>query len=421
MTWRIVPLAAAAFSVLVIVASAFLALRDDAASPAALAPSVLIEPDEAAADPTADGVIVLRSSNLLFRFTPEGTELARTQENTFRPATSVSGRWQAFRHCLGNTPCQLLFWDATLPGEGRTPHPVELAAGLRDAAWSPVAEVLAALDDDGGIMLVEPSTRSVTTLGAGATAFAWTSDGGLVFATLDAATDTPVLWVARDGRVRGIYKVASVLTGFVPSPDGRRLAFAQDDALGWQLLTVDGAGVVQLVANAGRLLSSPPEQRAPGSLAISWSPDGSRIAFSPVAWPFVMHIALSDGSGEPLTYYLREGYAGEMKWSPDGSQMVLSTYSLDRKEHNLYLLESLSSEELRFLGDGCLVFWSPGGRFVVAKREPHDLGVGAIRVDDGYSWPVTPLKMTPASWGTDEATALKLAEGPPRGIGGLGK
>lgn len=421
MRWRVFLLASSLVSLAAILASVYVAVRRDAPDPAAPAAVTVIEPDEVVPDPSADGVIVLRSSNLLYRFTPDGAELGRAQENTYRPATSASGRWQAFRHCLGNTPCQLLFWNATLPAEGQTPQPVELAAGLRDAAWSPVGEVLAALDDDGGIMLVEPSTRSVTTLGAGATAFAWTSDGGLVFATLDAATDTPLLWLARDGSVRGIYKVASVLTGFVPSPDGRRLAFAQDDALGWQLLTVDGAGVVQLVANAGRLLSSPPGQRAPGSLAISWSPDGSRIAFSPVAWPFVMHIALSDGSGEPLTYYLREGYAGEMKWSPDGSQMVLSTYSLNRKEHNLYLLESLSSKELRFLGDGCLVFWSPGGRFVVAKREPHDLGVAAIRVDDGYSWPVTALKMTPASWGTDEATALKLAEGPPRGIGGLGK
>jgi hypothetical protein len=121
-----------------------------------------------------------------------------------------------------------------------------------------------------------------------------------------------------------------------------------------------------------------------------------------------MHILATDGLAAPHAYYLREGYAGEMKWSPDGSQLAISTYSLDRKEHNVYLLGSLRSNELRFLNDGCLIFWSPDGRFIVAKREPHDLGVAAIRVSDGLSWTVTKIKMTPASWGTDEAAALKL-------------
>ncbi len=416
--------ASGALSVALIVLSAAMALGGSG-SHLPKRPTVnvaAIQPDEGSgADPSATGVIMARSNSngTLYHFSPDGKQWSMSQDNAYRPLTSPSGRWQAFKNCTGQgQPCQLLIWDTR--DQSSQPRPVALAGGLRDGLWSPSDDVLAALGEDGSVALVDPASLRVTPVGSGVTAFAWTARGTLLFATYDAPN--AALWLAQGGRTRQLTALTSPVMNFVASPDGGRVAFVQDGADGWQLVTASGDGAVAAAGNLGRAYSfSIAVTRAPDSVAISWSPDGRLLSASPATSPFVMFLMPSDGSAGPRAFYPNEGYAGEMKWSPDGSQLAISTYSLDRKQHNVYVLDSVESAQLRFLMDGCIIFWSPDGRFLVAKREPHDLGIGAVRVADGLRWTVSDMRLTPAAWGADDATATKLAQGPARGIGGLGK
>jgi len=417
--WKSVLAASGVLSGLVILLSVAVALGGRGGDTKPQPRVAVIEADEGGTpDPSASGVIVARAGNMLYRFAPDGTQLGVSQENTFRVATSVSGMWQGFKNCPASQSCQLLVGEAV---DGAALRQAALAGGLAEAMWSPVSDVLAVVEQGGSVSLVDPTTLAVTPLGEGATAYGWTSDGVLVFATFDG--EKAQLWAASSGHVRLVSALGSPVTTLVPSPDGRRFAFVQDGAGGWQAATVGGDGRVVVAANLGRMNSfASPVTRAPASVAMSWSPGSDYVAVSPVAKPYVMYIAGAGGDAAPLAYYLDDGYAGEMKWSPDGSQLAISTYSVDRTRHNVYLLESLTATELRFMIDGCVVFWSPDGRFLVNHREPRTGGIAAVRVSDGAFWLVTPmLSIAPASWAIDEQTALKLADLPPRGVGGLGK
>lgn len=420
--WKLLLTATGALSAAVIVLSAVIALDGGAREPEDVGRDAAVQPDEGSQpDPSATGVIAARAGDLLHLFNPAGERLGVKQAVTFQVATSTSGVWQAYRSCPGqNGPCSLLI--ARLSEENLKPVPVALPAGLQDGAWSPGADVLAALDDDGGLRLVDPTTLKATLMGKGVTTYAWSANGSLIYATFDGGRAE--LRLAQGARARLMASLASPVTFLVPSPDRTRFAFVQDGSEGWRLSVAHEGGAVHDAANPGRASAyGDPETRAPDSAAISWSPDGRYISVSPVAQPFVMFVTQTDGEGRLGVYYLKDGYAGEMKWSPDGGRLAVSTYSLDRKQHNVYLLESLESNRLRFLIDGCLIFWSPDGRFLANHREPRNgSGMALTRVEDGHSWVISPhVSLVPASWGSDEQSAVKLAELPPRGIGGLGK
>jgi dipeptidyl aminopeptidase/acylaminoacyl peptidase len=114
------------------------------------------------------------------------------------------------------------------------------------------------------------------------------------------------------------------------------------------------------------------------------------------------------------TFFFEEGYAGELAWSPDGTQLAISTYSLDRTQHEVYVMDISAGSAPRHLLDGCKIVWSPDGQFVAVKREPHDAtGVAAIRVETGFHWSLTTdPQFVPLSWGEDMEAALALAAKP---------
>lgn len=418
--WRFVFAAVGLVSTAAILISAAIAIdgkggRDDER----LARAVAIEADALGVpDPAATGVIVARLGSEFYRLTPSGQVLGRSGAASGPTSTSVSGKWQAYRACPGGgTACELYVAEAKA-GTDTKFLPVPLSGSVWDGTWSPAADVLAAIEEDGSLSLVDPVSLKATPLASDVTAYAWTPNGSLFYATFDSVTAS--LWEAAGTRVRLVTGLNAPVASFLPAPKGDQFAFLQDGDDGWQLALLGAPGSVRILATPGRLSSyAEPAPTAPASVAVSWSPDARYIAVSPATAPFVMQVFAVEG-GLADTYYLNEGYAGEMKWSPDGRQLAVSTYSPDRKQHNVYLLESVGSKRLRFLKDGCLIFWSPDGRFLVHKREPHDLGIGAIRVEDGMSWTVSKIRMTPAAWGADEQTALKLAELPPRGVGGIG-
>ena len=115
------------------------------------------------------------------------------------------------------------------------------------------------------------------------------------------------------------------LSGDVPfarlpvfSPDGQRLAFvapASADALSGRLMVVpgDGSGPAVDVSQGIDVVASDVPQ-------ISWSPDGTQIAFSGVAHSVAtIFVATSDGSAAPRAISDNTTNRDLPSWSPDGA------------------------------------------------------------------------------------------------------
>jgi dipeptidyl aminopeptidase/acylaminoacyl peptidase len=125
-----------------------------------------------------------------------------------------------------------------------------------------------------------------------------------------------------------------------------------------------------------------------------------------------MHLIMPESV---LSYSFEEGYAGELAWSPDGKHLAISTYSPDRTQHEIYMMNLIDGPSApRHLLDGCKIAWSPDGQFIAVKREPHDAtGVSAIRVDSGYNWLITEQPaLIPIAWGVDREDALARSAEP---------
>ena len=125
----------------------------------------------------------------------------------------------------------------------------------------------------------------------------------------------------------------------VPSPDGSQIAFirqrcgtganpSNDESAAIEVMNSDGTGLREIVPQGG-------VRSHPGS-KLSWSPDGSTIAFGSQAGELLL--VRPDGAGltqirMPANVGGHHAYGPD--WSPDGSRLVFSMY-----------LDSTSSTEL---------------------------------------------------------------------------
>ena len=140
------------------------------------------------------------------------------------------------------------------------------------------------------------------------------------------------------------------------SPDGRRIAFVQDDATtpydsgGLWVVDVDGTNLRQLTA-AGLAANKP-----------SWSPDGSRILYSRLYTSELMVID-ADGAGSPVNLFNDGRWGAQPAWSPDGSKIAYLYYN------EIWLMDAESTISVQLTHDpdeedrlGCYnsISWAPG-------------------------------------------------------------
>jgi hypothetical protein len=368
-----------------------------------------------AADPQAQGVIVAQAQGRMLRLTPQGESLGGPEPFSVRYGLSKDGRWLAVTDCKDNGCSLVLGADAASWNVEELT--LQLKAPFHSGEWAPDASVFAALDIEGNLSLIDPTTRTPRLVRQNVSTFAWAAGDELVFASSDGAGAR--LWrSALTGSPTLLAQVGSPVKQLFASPDAREFAFAQDDAAGWRLMSVGVSdGLLRDFGNlGGGLLGTAPP------FAIAWSPDGSHIAVGPVSEPFDLHIVTAGQS--PASYRLEKGYAGELKWSPDGSSLAISTYSPNRVWHEVFVvaMNDLASGP-RFLLDGCEIVWSPDGQFVAVKREAwRAQAVAAIRIDTGDYWHVIDMpNLVPVAWGVDSDAATRQATSPVRRWGQLGK
>ena len=136
------------------------------------------------------------------------------------------------------------------------------------------------------------------------------------------------------------------------SPDGNRIAFfgfhglliGGDDTpfYSLRLANADGSGVTEIVPVTGANMEG-----------ATWSPDGTRIAFSMNSDIYVVH---ADGSGlRRLTTY---AFAESPAWSPDGTRIAYARFSSD-PEPRIMAIPAAGGEPVMLVAPGTRPSWRP--------------------------------------------------------------
>lgn len=189
------------------------------------------------------------------------------------------------------------------------------------------------------------------------------TDGRDAF-TVDAVTRT----------VKGLYVSDASVIAAQPSPDGRWFAFIVEEDGGTRyaidITRWDGS-------LRQRILERPKAEGTlgPDLISLSWSPDGSRIAFSGRSPGRGRTVAIidTDGSDERVL----DGHWESASWSPDGERLLVVGWPTMGTEgrFDLYTLRTGGSD-LRRLTDDVLVersaSWSPNGRQIVFATGPEN-------------------------------------------------
>ncbi len=109
----------------------------------------------------------------------------------------------------------------------------------------------------------------------------------------------------------------------------------------------------------------------------SWSPDGTRIAYS-ARRGNERHVFVIQVTTRTVTQVTHSAlYDYEPDWSPDGSRLVFSRYDSDEDRSQLFLSNADGSQERQVVvddGDDVGPRWSPDGRFVAFVGGPDDEG-----------------------------------------------
>jgi dipeptidyl aminopeptidase/acylaminoacyl peptidase len=295
--------------------------------------------------------------------------------------SSADGLWSATTDCP--TTCHVLLkrsdgtervLDIPYVAAFRwSPEGHQLAFTTSASANHPTPYSLMLVDDPGADA---PRALYETRRGDGHP-FEWLASGDLLIAD-NSVSDARLERVTTEGDAKAIATVQSTVWYLYPSPDRKFVAFTQNSFKGWQLWTVDGP--TGEIRNAGNMGSdpagiAPPDENPPirdkGPMYIAWSPDSTRVAFGGGYEPPYMMTIADLTSGEKHRTAFPDGYPGEIKWSPDGSTLAVSSYNLPRTHHESYIVDPNTGVAKDILS-GCVIVWSPDSRFLAihGEREP---------------------------------------------------
>jgi hypothetical protein len=169
------------------------------------------------------------------------------------------------------------------------------------------------------------------------------------------------------------------LFGLSWSPDGSKIAFTNGADL--FAARVDGSGDVPLV-------------NAVGAAFPDWSPDGTRIAFSCTIEPRNVDICVINADGTGLVRITTDPADDHRpRWSPDGTKIVFVTtrFGLDAYENAVVAVMNADGSVVTVLANGEAPDWSPdGGRIAFLSQGCDDVScwqtINIMRVDKTSSY-----------------------------------
>jgi Tol biopolymer transport system component len=157
------------------------------------------------------------------------------------------------------------------------------------------------------------------------------------------------------------------------SPDGTRLAFSSNRDGNWEIYTMnaDGTGITRLTTN-----------RSADDAAPAWSPDGTRIAFhSDRDGNYEIYVMNADGSGQ--TNLTKESGAEDAtpSWAPSGAKIVFAS------EGDLYTMNADGTSQVRLTtgtADDFFPAWSPDGtKIALGTRVAGKAFIEVVNAADG--------------------------------------
>jgi WD40 repeat protein len=291
---------------------------------------------------------------------------------------SDDGFWRQDFVCADDAGCSIGF----LSRDGRSSR-MDGEYFVLGAAWQPGGHAIAiglADTHDGAtkrIIVIDdpaaPLDRVAYDAGSGIIlAFEWAGDGLLVAHSNGLGTQLRLADVSGGWRAIGDYSTA--IDYLHPSPDGRTFAFTVSDPRGWRLMTVDSStgAVIDRGAMGSDGPGGLPVPDAPdggkGPMYIGWSPDGSKLAFGGGFEPPYMVTVVDLRSGGVARSEFPSGYPGEIKWSPDGARIAVSTYDIERTHYETWIVDPVTGAGTHLM-DGCVIIWSPDSRFLAVHGE----------------------------------------------------
>ena len=320
--------------------------------------------------------------------TDPSPEFALTLENIFRDArggvsraaVSPDGRWVAAT-AEGPDGAGIYLLDLSeVP-----PTPRFWLAGS-DGVWSPDSRSLAFRrgGDLWAAPVGDPDATRVTDGLSGVRTPAWSPDGATLAVMSDASGAQDVWLVAADGAAEprqltsGAMAADEIRFGVSWSPDGTRIAYISNRAH----LAADDVWIVDAVTGAERRLTR--TIRALSDHPV-WSPDGSRIAVLAVKNDEYWYLDIADvylldpGSGPevplPMSTHAT-GYRFRPFWSGDGGHLYFALQ--ERGEHHLWSVPASGGAATRVTHLGgvfaSLSADAAGERFVFVRSAP---GVGS--------------------------------------------
>ena len=191
------------------------------------------------------------------------------------------------------------------------------------------------------------------------------------------------------------------------SPDGRTVVFYGLDGI--TSIGIDGTGARLLVAGI-------PDRGGDAKHNLSWSPDGSRIAYS---WHEDVWVMNADGSNRRRLTTSPSGSGSYFPaWSPDGSTIAYWHGSSDGRDGGpedaeIYTIPASGGEPTRLTHDDVSSIqpaWSPDGTRIVYRRAEPD-GLVVIAADGSDPQVLTPGGLNPwaPAWSPDGTRIAYLA------------
>lgn len=293
-----------------------------------------------------------------------GTELAAVtegMETIAQPFWSPDGERLVFACCTSELGHLFLV-------DGPGAEPVELAPdtpGAANPAWSPDGSTIAFESiDDGALYLVDvsgPVPGAPRLLGVPGAAPSWSPDGGRVAYFAEHGGNLDIFTVTADGtNIKRLTRDGAPDYSPRWSPDGRRIAFVSERDGDQDVYVMDADGSDQIDVSRDRWPDDFP----------AWSPDGRLIAY--VAYldgadPLTIgdgdaeiFIVAADGS-HPRDVSRNPAWDGDPSWSPDGSRIAFTR----RTDHaEVYVMRSDGADRRRLRGtpgraNDCCPAWRP--------------------------------------------------------------